>query len=64
MSTQHYCDKGGGWVDGTVVSCPKHNKNGRKLHVFKSAQQKRAADKAGGTRGVQRGNYIHGPEGG
>ena len=63
MATEHYCGKG--WAEGPLKECRKHNTNGRKQPVFKSARTKRGLDKDGGTRGVQRPEgYIHRPEGG
>ena len=63
MATEHHCGDEG-WQPGGVDQCDKH---GQRIHGMPkmrlSAKQRRKEDTVAGTKGVDRGNYIHGPEG-
>lgn len=63
MGIAHHCE--GAWKDGSVKSCPLHEKNRNKQPLRQGLKDRRKADAAAGVVGVDRTDtygYIDGGE--
>jgi hypothetical protein len=58
MATSHLCGKT--WEDGTVASCPKHQKLDGKRRSVWGKGIRRKMDREAGEIGQDRGGYING----